>query len=196
MLAAGSKTATGGVDKRTQLAGQRGEGLGVKLLLAVAERFRGVGVNFDDEAICPDGCRPEAEDLDKIGASTALAGIDNDRQVRFLLGDGHGCEVEGVAGVIIEGADAPFAKDDIRVAMGEEVFRGKQPFLDTHAHAALEENGFAAAGAGHQQSKVLRIARPDLQDIRGAGDEVDIALAQDFGDDTKAGFGAGGGEHF
>ena len=165
------------------------------MLLPVAERFRGVGVNFNDEAVRPDGRRSAAEDLDQIGASAALAGIDDDRQVCFLFGDGHGRQVEGVARVILERADAALAENDIRVTVGEEIFGREEPFLDAHAHAAFEEHGLAAAGASHEQPEILRIAGPDLQDVGGAGDEVDIVFAEDLGDDAEAGFGPGGGQH-
>ena len=42
-----------------------------------------------------------------------VAGVDDDRQVRQLVQHGHGRQIERVAGVIVKGADAALAEDDV-----------------------------------------------------------------------------------
>ena len=105
----------------------------------------------------------------------------------FLI-DGDGAEVERVARVGLEGADAALAEQDVGVAVGQDVLGGEEPFLDLHAHAALEQDGLAAAGRLGDEGEILRVARADLQDVGVGGDEFDVALGEDFGDDAEVVF--------
>lgn len=179
-----------------QLAGKFGEGGEVDLLLAIAPGFGGGGMDFDEEAVGTEGDGSFTEFGDEVGAAAALTGIDDDGEVRFLFGDGHGGKVEGVAGVGFEGADPAFAKDDVGVAFAQGVFGGEEPFFDFHGEAAFEEDGFAGAGGFFDEAEVLGVAGADLEEVGVGGDEVDVSFGEDFGDDAEAGFGAGGGEEF
>ena len=165
-------------------------------MLSITQSFRRRRMNFNDETVGPDGNGSLAENFHEIGATAALARIDDDREVGFELGGGDGPEVEGVARVGFERADTAFAEDDVRVAVGQDVFGGQKPLFEAHAESAFEEDGFAAAGAGDEELEVLRIAGADLQNIGGSGDEIDITFGQDFGDDTEAGFRTGFGQKF
>ena len=151
-------------------------------------------MDFDEQAVRTDRDGAAAENLDQIGASASLARIDDDRQVGFLLGDGDGGQVEGVAGVVLEGADAALAKNHVRVAMGQNVFGGQQPLFDAHAHAAFEENRLAAARAGDEKLEVLGVAGADLQDVGRGCDQFDVVFAENLGDDAQAGCFACGGQ--
>ncbi len=164
------------------------------MLLTVAEGFRRIRVDFDNQTVRAHRDSAPAKDFDQVGPSATLARVDYHRQVGFLFGGRHGGEVQGVAGVAFEGPDASFAENDIGVSVREKVFGGEQPLLDAHAHAAFEQDGFAAAGTGDEKLKVLRVAGPDLQDVGRPGHKVDITFAQNLGDDTKSGFPPGLGQ--
>lgn len=156
------------------------------LLLTVGEGFGWIRVDFDNEPVGSHRHGSGAEGNHEIGAAAALAGIDDHREVSFLLRDGDGGEVEGVAGVGLESADAALAQQDVWVAVGEEVFGGENPFLDPLAHPALEEDGLLRVGALDEELKILRVAGTDLQNVGGLGDVLDVAFAEDLGDDFEA----------
>ena len=168
------------------------EALEVDLLLTIAHGLGGIWVDLDEEAIGAEGDGALAEVCDEICAAAALAGVDDDWEVGLAFGDGDGGEVECVAGVGLEGADAAFAEHDVGVAVGEDVFGGEEPLFDALAHAAFEEDGFPGFGTFDEELEILRVAGSDLQDIRGGGHVLDIALAEDLGDDLESGLGAGG----
>src|SRR5258708_5725090 len=84
-------TSDGG-DKRFQFRDQFGIEIEVDLLLAVAPGFRRVGVDLDEEAVGIERDRRLAQFEDHVGATAALAGVDDDGEMRFLLDDGHGAE--------------------------------------------------------------------------------------------------------
>ena len=67
-----------------------------------------------------------------------MAGIDEDGQVTAFLDRGNDREIEGVAGKIGEGAHAAFAKHNVVVAFGEDVFGGHEEFVESGSHAAFE----------------------------------------------------------
>ena len=52
--------------------------------------------------------------------------------------DGHGVEVEGVAGTRLERADAALAQDDVFVALAHDVLGRHQQLVDGTRHAAFE----------------------------------------------------------
>ena len=72
-------------EERLQLFHELLETGEIDLLLAVAEGFGGVWVDFDEEAVGAHGHGAFAERAHEVGPAAALAGIDDHRQVRFLL---------------------------------------------------------------------------------------------------------------
>ena len=72
-----------------------------------------------------------------------VAGVDDDRQVRVALDDGHGGDVERVARGVLERADAALAEHHLLVAVGEDVLGGQQQLFDRAHHAALQQHGLA-----------------------------------------------------
>ena len=78
------------------------------------------------------------------------------------LDDSYRGEVKRVAGVILEGPDAAFAEQQIRVAVGQDIFAGEQPLRDSHRHTTLEQHRFASLGGGDDELEVLGVACPDL----------------------------------
>ena len=55
------------------------------------------------------------------------------------------------------------------------------------AQAALQHDGTAAFAERFEENEVLHVARADLQDVGVFRDEIDVAIAHDFGDDAEAG---------
>ena len=117
-------------------------------LHAVGEGLVGGVVDFDEEAVGSYGGGGAGERQDFVALAGAVAGIDQDGQVAAFFYGGDDGEVEGVAGVVGESADAAFAEHDVVVAFAEDVFGGHEEFVESGGHAALEEDGFfGAAGA-------------------------------------------------
>ena len=69
--------------------------------------------------------------------------VGDDRQVGEFVDDRDGGDVERVARVGLEGADAALAEDDVVVAAGQDVFGRQQPLLNRRRHAALEQDRLA-----------------------------------------------------
>ena len=80
--------------------------------------------------------------------------------------------------------------------MGHDVFGRHEQFLDGGAEAALQHDGAAAAAQHFEQREVLHVARADLQDVGVFGDQVDVAVAHDLGDDSETGGFTRFGEQF
>jgi hypothetical protein len=88
----------------------------------------------------------------------------------------------------LERPDAALAEEHVRVAVGEDVLGREQPFLDAHVHAALEQDGLAAAGGLGDEGEILRVARADLEDVGVLRDQFHVALGEHFGDDAEVVF--------
>ena len=131
-------------------------------LRAVGEGALGVVVDFDDEAVGPDGDAGPRQRRDHVVLARPVRGVDDDRQVREAADGGDGREVERVARVLREGADAALAEDDVVVALGHHVLGGEQPLVEHGREAALEEHGQRRAPGPAQQGEVLHVARADL----------------------------------
>src|SRR5690242_12640776 len=83
-----------------------------------------------------------------VAFASAVAGIDEDRQVAALLNGGDDGEVERVAGEIGERSNAALTENDAVIAFGQDVFGGHQEFVERGGHTAFQEDGlFGAAGA-------------------------------------------------
>ena len=107
---------------------------------AVGEGLLGLVMDFDKEAIGACGYGGAGHGENFVALAGAVAGIDEDGKVAaFFYGGDYG-EIESVAGEIGEGADATFAEHHVVIAFGEDVFGGHQEFVESGAHAALEEH--------------------------------------------------------
>src|SRR4030042_506571 len=94
-----------------------------------------------------------------------MGGVGDNGEVAYSLDRGNSAEVEGIPGVIREGADAPFAKNDASIAFGHDVFGGHEPFIDGGSHAALEKEGFFHLAGQAQERVVLHVPGADLDDV-------------------------------
>ena len=70
---------------------------------------------------------------------------------------GDGGQIQRVAGVVVKGADAPLAENDLLVAVGHDVLGAHQQLLQCVGKAALEENGLVELAQFPQQVKILHI---------------------------------------
>ena len=109
--------------ERLQFFQHLAESREVELLLAIAQCFRRMRMHLHEQAVRSERHGAAAHRPHQVRPAAALAGIDDDGEVRFLLDDRDGGEVESVARVGLEGADAALAEQDVRVALGKDVTR-------------------------------------------------------------------------
>src|ERR1035437_6613101 len=179
-----------------QLMHQLFELFGPQGLRAVREGAIGVGMDFDHQAIGARGHGGARHGSDDVAATRAVRWVGYDRQVGEFLDYGNGGEIEGVAGVGFEGADAALAEDDVVIAAGQDVLGGEQEFLDAGRDAAFEQHGFGLLAELAQEVEVLHIARADLNDVGVFREQRDLRLVHDFADHQQAVAVGGGAEHF
>jgi hypothetical protein len=155
-------------------------------LCAVADGFFRGGVRFDDQTVSADGDGGARYGGHEAAFSRGVAGIEDDGKVREFVEYGNSGNVTGVARGGLEGADAAFAEDHFGVAMRGDVFGAHEQLFDAAAQPTLQQNRAATFAERFQEHEVLHIASADLHDVRVVGDEVDVAVTHDFGDDRKA----------
>ncbi len=99
-------------------------------------------MDFDDEAVGACGDAGFGHWFDETFFAGAVSGVDDDGEVAEFFYEWNGIDCESVARGVFEGADAAFAKDDVWVAVREDVFGGEKPFFDGGIHAAFEHDWF------------------------------------------------------
>jgi len=155
-------------------------------LHAVGESLFGLVMDFDEESIGTDGDCGAGKWKNFVAFAGAMAGIDEDGQVAARLDGGNDGEVEGVAGEVGEGANTTLAEHHVVVALGEDVFRGHEQFVERCGHATLEKNGEFGAASTFEKREILHVARADLDDVGVFLDEVEGFVVDSFGDDAEA----------
>src|SRR6266446_1133659 len=108
--------------------------------------------------------------------------------MRKFFDYGDGGDIERVARVGFEGADAALAEDDVVVAAGKNVFGAQQQFFHGGGHAALEQHGLADFAKGAEEVVVLHVARADLKDVHVAEHHLDLGRVHDFADGEEIEF--------
>ena len=88
----------------------------VELLLRVGQGGVGIRVDLDHDAVRADRDAAERERRDEPALAGGVARVDDHREVRQLVEERHGREVQGVPGVRLERPDAALAQDHVRVA--------------------------------------------------------------------------------
>ena len=160
--------------------------IGKNGLHAVGKGVVGVVMDFDEDAIGSHGNSGAGEWKDLVALAGRVARVHDDREVAARFYRGHYGKVEGVARVVVEGADAAFAEDDIVIALGHDVFRGHQELVERGAESALQEDWFFRVAGVLEERKILHIARTDLDDVGVFLDEVEAFVVHGFGDDAEA----------
>src|SRR5438876_3419695 len=177
---------------------QRG-GDGVNLFDKVGERLWGqglgtigegdlrLGVHLDHQPVRARGDPCQRHGGHKGTPAGSVARVDDHGKVAQLLDERHRVEVQGIAGVGLEGPDAALAEDDLVVALAEDVLSGEQPFLDRRRHTPLEQDRLAQPTDFGQQWEVLHVAGTDLQHVNDVGERSDVRRFQHLADQRQAG---------
>ena len=97
-------------------------------------------MDFDQEAVGAGGQRCSGHRRHVVALAGAMAGIDQNRQVRQRLYRRDDGQVERIAAMVRKRPYAPLAEDDVVIAAGEQVFGRHQPFLERSRHPAFEQN--------------------------------------------------------
>src|ERR1700720_2045911 len=108
--------------------------------------------------------------------------------MREFLDYGNGSDVERVARVGFECADAALAEDYVVIAAGEDVLGAKEQLFHGGGHAALEEYGLADFAEGAKEIIVLHVARADLEDVDIAEHHLHLRRIHDFADGEEIDF--------
>src|SRR5579875_3783503 len=95
--------------------------------------------NLDNQPLAAEFQSCPAGGLNEGGHSRRMAGIDNHRQERMCPHGGNYIQVKYVARILTrgEGLDAPFAQNDIHVALLGDVFGCTQPFDKAGGHSSF-----------------------------------------------------------
>ena len=89
-----------------------------------------------------------------------MAGVDDDREVGQALDHRDGRDVQRVAGRGLEGADAPFAQDDLEVAALGDVFRGHEPLSMVALMPRLSSTGLPTEPSACSSAKLAMLRVP------------------------------------
>ncbi len=145
----------------------------------------GIAVHFDDEPVAPRGHGGARHRRHLVALPRPVARVNQDRQVAELLDDGDRRDVERVARVALERADAALAQHHVHVAARQDVFRRQQPLFDRRGNAALEHDGHRRMPQLAQQREVLHVARADLEDVGIALHQFELADVHDLGHELE-----------
>src|SRR5260370_20836647 len=115
-------------------------------------------VDLEAQACGAGGKGGTSHGRDFVAAAGAVRGVANHWQMRKFFDDGDGGDVEGVARVGFERADAALAEDDVVIAAGKDVFGAEKKLFHSGREAALEENGLADFAEGAEEIVVLHVA--------------------------------------
>ena len=113
--------------------------------------------------------------------------IDDHRQVGEVVEEGHGGQVERVAGICLERPDASFAQDHVGIAGADDVLGRHQPLLDRRAVPALEHHRPGDPSDRGQERVVLHVPGADLEDVGVLSHDVDLVGLHHLGDHRQAG---------
>ena len=142
-------------------------------------------MHLDDQAVGAGSGGRQGAGGHQPGHAGGVAGVHDDGQVGQLVEHGHGGDVQGVAGVVAEGADAPLTEDHPLVAAGHDVFGAHQQLLQGVGQAALEQDGLVHLAQLPKQVKVLHIPGTHLQHIHILK-QRQVCHAHDLGDEGQA----------
>src|SRR5215212_3424541 len=137
-------------------------------------------MNFDNQSIRTSRDCRERKRHHKFGDATCVAWIDDDREMAFTLYHRNCRDVESVSCRSLESPDAPLTYNDLIVPMRHDVLRGHEQLGYRCRESALEENGPLHVSELREQSKVLHVARANLEHVRMLGDEIHMPRIQHF----------------
>src|SRR5262249_29775422 len=108
------------------------------------------------------------------------------RETRELLERRDRADVQAVARVRVERADASLAEDDLLVAGEQDRLRREQELLQGRGHSTLEENGASGLPCGTEQRHRVHVPRSDRDGVRVLGHERHLSWLEGFRDYREA----------
>src|SRR2546429_375493 len=147
-------------------------------------------MNFDEQSVGANGDGRTGERQNLVTLPGAMAGVDENGQVAALFDRRDDREVQSVARKVRKGPNAALAQHHVVVALGEEVLRGHEKFIEGGGHAALEKNGLLGAAGALEEREILHVARANLDDVGVFFDELERFVVDSFGDDAETMLGA------
>ena len=144
-------------------------------------------MNLDHQAVCT-GCNSSlCQRLYHPVNAACMGRVNDDRQMAHALEHRNSGNIECVAGVLLVGADAALAEDNVLVAARHDVLGAHQEFLHGVCEAALEQDGLAGLTELLQQLEVLHIACADLETVALVHEDVDVRRIGDLSYDRQTG---------
>src|SRR5215211_1276755 len=104
-------------------------------------------------------------------------------------------DVESVPRRSLESPDAPLTHDNLVVPMRHDVLRGHEQLGYRCRESALEENRPLHVSELCEQSKVLHIARANLEHVRMLGDEIHMSRIEHFSHNRNSNLASNLREH-
>src|SRR5208283_91760 len=96
-----------------------------------------------------------------IAPARPMRGIHHNGQVRELLDDRDGGDIEGVSQITVKGSDAALAQHDVVVPAGHDVFGGKEQLLNGGGDSAFQQNRLGHLAELSQQVVILHVTSSD-----------------------------------
>src|SRR5450631_2085559 len=93
-------------------------------LVAVAQGLFRTGMNFHDQSVCANHGSGPRQHGNQRAHACGVTWVHDDREVRDRFQYRHGSDVERVASRGFEGANAAFAKNDLRIPCDGDYLRG------------------------------------------------------------------------
>ena len=144
-------------------------------------------MNLDHQTVRT-GCNSSlCQRLDHPVNAACMGRVNDNRQMAHALEHRNGGNIQRVAGVLLVGADAALAEDNVLVAARHDVLSAHQEFLHGVCEAALEQDGLAGLTEFFQQLEVLHIACADLETVALVHEDVDVRRIGDLGNDRQTG---------
>src|SRR6266700_3118557 len=137
----------------------------IERLRAVRKRLVRIRMHFDQQHVGPCSHGGSRHRRNFVAQASAMRRIRCHGQMRKLVDDGNRRDVQRIARVSLERANAALAQDDIIIATGHNVLGREQQFFKRGSDASLEHHRLLYLAQFPQQIEVLHVARADLQDI-------------------------------
>ena len=165
-----------------QLIHQFRELIGKERLRAIRKCLIRIVMDFDQQRICSRRQRCPRHGRHFVAQSGAVRRIGSHGQVRQLLDDRNSGNIQRVARVGFESADAALAQNHVVVSARHDVFGGEQQLFERGRDAALEQHRFFDLAQFAQQIEILHVARAHLEDVNVGQHQRDLRNLHDLAD--------------
>src|SRR6267154_474456 len=108
--------------------------------------------------------------------------------MRKFFDYGNRGDIERVAGISLERADAALAENDVVIAARQNVFGAHQKFFHGGGHAAFQQDGFADFAKRAKEKVVLHVARANLKNVHVTEHHLNLRRVHHFADGEESEF--------